>query len=73
MYDVLEDLPFLFTAHQRSEQQRPVYLRQISTQRRLVACSQVTPHGNFFVVDVALSAFLSSIMISLRLLLLMLQ
>ena len=59
MYDVLEDLPFLFTAHQRSEQQRPVYLRQISTQRRLVACSQVTPHGNFFVVDVALSAFLS--------------
>ena len=55
MYDVLEDLPFLFTAHQRSEQQRSVYLRQISTQRRLVACSQVTPHGNFFVVDVALS------------------
>ena len=51
MYDVLEDLPFLSTAHQRSEQQRPVYLRQISTQRRLVACSQ----GNFFVVDVALS------------------
>ena len=55
MYDVLEDLPFLFTAHQGSEQQRPVYLRQISTQRRLVACSQVTPHDNFFVVDVALS------------------
>ena len=52
MYDVLEDLPFLFTAHQRSEQQRPVYLCQISTQHRLVACSQVTPHGNFLVVDV---------------------
>ena len=55
MYDVLEDLPFLFTAHQRGEQQRPVYLRQISTPRRLGACSLVTPHGNFFVVDVALS------------------
>lgn len=55
MYDVLEDWPFLFSAHKRSDQQRPVYLHQISTQRRLVACSQVTPHGNFFVVDVALS------------------
>ena len=57
MYDVLGDLSFLFTAHQRSEQQRPLYLHQISTQRHLVACSQVTPHGNFFVVDVALSVY----------------
>ena len=55
MYDVLEGWPFLFSAHKRSDQQRPVYLHQISTQRRLVACSQVTPYGNVFVVDVALS------------------
>lgn len=57
MYDIFEDLPFLFTAHQRSEQQRPVYMRQISTQCRLDACSEVMPHGNFFVVDVALFWF----------------
>lgn len=57
MYDIFEDLPFLFTAHQRSEQQRPVYMRQISTQCRLDACSEVMPQGNFFVVDVALFWF----------------
>ena len=57
MYDIFEDLPFLFTAHQRSEQQRPVYMRQISTQCRLDACSEVMPHGNFFGVNVALSWF----------------